>query len=101
MMITTAQSGVGSAVIWAGVMVLALLAGTVVLYLLRRRLFSRDDSAADSGLTLHDLRTMRGRGDISEEEFEAAKKIVLAGSADGAAPGRNPITGSPRSKNGV
>lgn len=97
MPLTSAQSGVGSAALWIGLMIVLVVVGAVFLFALRRRLLNDDAPADPAGLSLHDLRQMHQRGDISAEELEAAKRIILGSAADRAhQPSRNPITGRPR-----
>lgn len=98
---TLAQAGMGSAVGWLVVMLVAVIAGAVALFILRRRLLDEEAPDESQGLTLHDLRQMHQRGDLSAEEFEAAKRVIV-GSArakvDHAEPARNPLTGEPRER---
>lgn len=72
------QSGVGQAALWMGVMIALLVGAAIGLYTLRKRLTSTDEGAKQSqGLTLHDLRTLRSKGQLSDEEFEVAKRAIL------------------------
>lgn len=62
---------------WLGLLVLLILIGGAIAILIRRRM-SIDD-APTIGFTLGDLRAMRDRGEISDEEFEQAReKMVTA-----------------------
>jgi len=72
-------------IIWIGAFVVLLVIGAVVLTAVRRRLLGERERDAGAGLSLHDLREMHARGDLSDEEFARAKAAVL-GSAGGAAP---------------
>lgn len=59
-----------------GLIVLAVIGGVAVL--LARRSMLAKDSAADPGGMLDDLRKMRDTGQISAEEFDAARKSIAA-----------------------
>jgi hypothetical protein len=75
---------------WIGALVVLVALGAIGLVMLRRRLFSSDQNAAEGGVSLDTLRQMRARGELSEQEFEAAKRTVVQqlGLAAGAAPPR-------------
>lgn len=79
-----------------GLIVLALIGGVAVL-LARRSMLAKDAATADQGGLLDDLRKMRDTGQISPEEFDAARKSIAAklkGEAQPAAvrpPARSPI----------
>lgn len=60
-----------------GLIVLALIGGVAVL-LARRRMLAKDAAVADQGGLLDDLRKMRDTGQISPEEFDAARKSIAA-----------------------
>lgn len=66
---------------WIGVAIVFLLAGAIVLALIRRRLIQGDDAPADEGLSLHSLRTLRDAGQLSEEEFLRARAALLGQAA--------------------
>lgn len=75
---------------WIGALVVLVALGAIGLVMLRRRLFSSDQNAAEGGVSLDTLRQMHARGELSEQEFEAAKRTVVQqlGLAAGAAPPR-------------
>ncbi len=78
---------------WLGLLVLLVLIGGAVAILIRRRMAI--DESPTIGFTLGDLRTMRDRGEISEEEFEQARdKMVRA--VRGESTARIPQTVRPR-----
>lgn len=60
-----------------GLIVLAVVGGMGVMAV-RRRLLSKDSAATDQGGLLDDLRRMRDTGQISAEEFDAARKSIAA-----------------------
>lgn len=63
---------------WLAILGLLVIVGGVVLLHLRRRL-GRDESAPPTGFTLHELREMHARGELTDEEFERARTALLAG----------------------
>jgi hypothetical protein len=65
-------------VLWVGILIVADIVGGAIIMYLRRRLLAKDAGAHSGGLLLHDLRDMLKRGEISEEEFQAAKDAITA-----------------------
>lgn len=61
-----------------GVLVLIILVGGGIALWLKRR-YQGGDSGGGGGFTLADLRDMRARGEISEEEFERARGRMVGG----------------------
>lgn len=53
-----------------------IIAGTIVLTVLRRSLKPRESDSVD-GFTLHGLRELHARGDLTDDEFERAKAAVI------------------------
>ena len=66
-----------SIALWAAAMIGAIVLGAVALFVLRRRFLGDGDSDHHEALSLHDLRQMHARGELSDEEFEAAKAALL------------------------
>ena len=62
---------------WLGILVLAAVALAVIALLIRRAVLGQDD-ASQPGFTLGDLRDMHARGELSDQEFEQAKSMVVA-----------------------
>ena len=60
-----------------GIIVIVLLAGLAVMAL-RRRLLIRDSASATQGRLMDDLRAMRDRGEISPQEYDAARATMAA-----------------------
>ena len=59
-----------------GVLVVLLIAGFVVVTMVRRRMDTPDESAG-SGFSLSDLRRLYQDGEMTAEEFEKAKVMVV------------------------
>lgn len=72
----SSSAATSSAVLWIGVLVLMVLGGGLLVWLLRRKLLGNEPTAADDGL-LTDLRRLRDSGQMTPEEFDAARKAML------------------------
>ncbi len=71
-----------------GGMILALSFGGVAIMALRRRMLAKDAPASEEGAGMLDsLRAMRARGELSEEEFQAARAAFLSKAVGSAVPG--------------
>lgn len=72
----------GQVILWCGVLLLAAVVLAVAFFLIRKRLASIDEQAPASGnplgFTLADLRQMHADGQLSEEEFDFAKRKMVA-----------------------
>src|SRR5436305_14172776 len=77
------EQSTGRVMIWAIVLVMALmlLSGVVVIY---RKWMNADDTTSGPGFTLSDLRKLHKDGKMTTEEYEKAK-IILIGSIKAAA----------------
>jgi hypothetical protein len=65
------------ALLWIGVILFATIAGGFVVLMMRRRLLAPRDSAADHAGIMDSLRAMRDRGELSQAEFEAARRSMI------------------------
>lgn len=64
---------------WLGLLVVVILVGGVVAMWIKRRFIQGDqDGSGRVGFTLSDLREMAEAGEISPEEFEAARSQMIA-----------------------
>lgn len=61
-----------------GIVIVLVIGAGIVLYLVRGRLFGDRRDGVDAGGMLESLRAMRDRGEISAEEFRAARGRLLA-----------------------
>ncbi len=72
----------GQVILWCGVLLLAAVVLAVAFFVIRKRLASMDeDSPVASnplGFTLADLRQMHAEGQISDQEFDFAKRKMVA-----------------------
>jgi hypothetical protein len=76
-MVLIAARSLGPFILWIGIMIAGLAAVAVVLMMVRARLLAKDAGVAPGGM-LDGLRRMRERGEISQEEFDAAKATMVA-----------------------
>ncbi len=87
--------GQSSSVPWVQVLVLVgigvavVIVAGIVIMLVRRRALG-DDLSQSPGMFLSDLREARASGQISEEEYEAARAALLGRMRQGDAPGVRP-----------
>lgn len=87
------SSGAGPVLVWSGVLVIAVVAGAIVVLWARRSLLSDREPGGAGGLSLHELRQLRARGELTEAEFEAAKAVVIGSSGRAAGPPDRPQRG--------
>ncbi len=66
--------------LWVSALILLVLALGLIILFMRRRLLSKDAGEADAGL-MDELRSLRDQGRISPEEYDAARKRMVAGFA--------------------
>src|ERR1043165_4832409 len=87
-MLLAAERSMGPYITWIAVMMGAVTISAVVILLLRARVLGKGAAQQDAGL-MDDLREMRDSGELSVEEFDAAKKALrdrLAASTSGPPP---------------
>ncbi len=81
MTVTAAQSaGVGNAMqiaVWAVALMLIAIVGFWAVLWIRKRILS-DAETSREGLTLGALRTMHNRGELTDDEFEAARAAIVS-----------------------
>ncbi len=77
---------------WLVVLLVIVVAGAIVLAFLRRAARA-SDAPGTEGFTLHDLRTLHARGDLTDAEFARAKAAVIARA--GGAGSENPVDPPP------
>jgi hypothetical protein len=66
-----------SIIVWAGVLIAVIMVGGLLLMWLRRRMFMADSMEQAGGL-MESLRKMRDTGQMSQEEYDAARKAMAA-----------------------
>lgn len=93
MLLLGATKSLAPYITWVGVLIVAVVIAGVVLIIVRARVLKKGGDEAQAGL-LDDLREMRNRGEISPEEFDAAKASIAARLSGK----REPGTGAPPQK---
>lgn len=91
--VTTAQASSGATLdvlFWAGVLIVVVVLGGLVMMWLRSRMFRADDQDAASGASgmLEDLRRAHRAGTLSDEQFQRARDRVLSAAQGKPASGR-------------
>ncbi len=73
---------------WSAALIVVVVIAALVLASVRRRALRKGQESA-TPLTLHDLRTLHARGEVSDEEFESLRAVILrsATAGGGGAPG--------------
>ena len=61
---------------WLLVLLGVVVTGAILVHLLRPSARSRDDGST-AGFTLHDLRKLRAKGELPNEEFERARAAMI------------------------
>ena len=74
---------------WLIMLLVVVVVGAAGIYLVRRML-QGGHGAPGEGFTLYELRRMRAAGQLSDEEFERAKALII-GRVGGSASARNEI----------
>jgi hypothetical protein len=64
--------------VWVGLLIVAVMVLGAAILVLRRNVLSRGGPADQSPGFMEDLRRMRDRGEITPEEFEAARRAMIA-----------------------
>ncbi|MFI4861582.1 MAG: SHOCT domain-containing protein [Phycisphaerales bacterium JB063] len=74
----TPQEAAKGIYFWLGMIVLAAVVMTVLALILRKLLLPGSDEPVNMGFTLADLREMHAKGELTDEEFDQAKRQMLA-----------------------
>jgi hypothetical protein len=83
---------------WVGILLVCLIVGAVVLTWLLRRLRSPQEAPKGLGMTLSQVREMRERGEITPDEFEKLRQIVIAEAKAGPKAAEPPSAANPETK---
>lgn len=81
--------------LWLGLAIVAIVAAGLAIAWYRSRVLRGDGASVQAGL-MDDLRAMRDRGELSVEEFDAAKRAIVARFSGGAPVA--PAAGAPPGK---
>lgn len=72
-----AQSASGSILVWIVALIAIVIVGGIAVMVLRKRLLEDRSPSADVGGLMDQLRAMRDRGELSEEEFARARRSLV------------------------
>lgn len=61
-----------------GGLIVAVIALGIVMLVVRRRLFAKDSAMSGDQSIMEQLRSMHKRGDLTEEEYDAARRTMAA-----------------------
>ncbi len=68
---------IGQLLVPIGLMIALLIVGMIIFVWLRRYYLDDADNEQGAGLTLHQLRTLKAEGKLSEQEYEMARLAIL------------------------
>lgn len=71
------STGLFRSLVWLGVLIAMVIAAGVLLVVLRRRFLGPDQVTSADPLDLESIRRMHREGELSDDEFEAAKEAIL------------------------
>src|SRR4051812_25800028 len=69
--------------VWVAVLIAVIMVGFIVLMLLKRRIFTEAAGAEHTGGLMEELRRMKDSGQMSQQEYDAARKAMAARFAQG------------------
>lgn len=80
MLAQTGRSGgdMGQMLIWVGILIVAVVIGTIVLLLIRRKMDVQRGEDPGGFTTMEDMRAMVDRGEMSKQEFEQVREAMIA-----------------------
>ena len=62
---------------WIGVLMAATIVLAIIVAAIRKRYHDRNDLSGNIGYTIADLRDLHKRGELTDEEFAAAKSLII------------------------
>ena len=74
----TQQTLLADVLPWLILLLGLVIAGGIVIFWVRRSLSAAHSSSSDTGFTLHELRELHRKGEISDEEFERARTAIIS-----------------------
>lgn len=63
--------------IWAAILLGAVLSGSMIILSLRKRVFASPHAENDPGTLMEQMRAMERRGEISSEEFDRVRRKLV------------------------
>jgi uncharacterized membrane protein len=74
---TLANSPVSSILVWVIVLIGLLLAGTLLVFRLRRSMLANDAQGPDHAGLMDQMRRMVDQGQMTQEEFDKARRAIV------------------------
>ncbi|UYV11610.1 MAG: hypothetical protein NCW75_09900 [Phycisphaera sp.] len=68
----------GQMLIWVGVLIVAVVIGTIILLMIRRWMENQRREDPGAFTTMEDMRAMVDRGEMSKEEYEQVREAMIA-----------------------
>lgn len=90
-----AQKNIVQVVTLIGVLIVLVVLAGLAAILIRKRMLANDDSSGISGSIFDDLKSMRDRAQISQEEYDYLRKSIAAKAAGKPPPPRPPGIAEP------
>jgi uncharacterized membrane protein len=72
------QGDIGQFLIWVGALIVAVVIGTIVLLVIRRKLGQQTAEDPGGFTTMEDMRAMVDRGEMTREEYEKVREAMIA-----------------------
>jgi uncharacterized membrane protein len=76
-MATLANTAASSIVIWAIVLIAAVLVGALGVFALRRSMFSDHSPHTDHAGLMEQMRRMVDRGEMTQDEYDQARRTIV------------------------
>lgn len=86
--------------LWVGALIVVSLVFGFVVMAMRRRLLGRSDEGVKPAALLEDLRAMRDRGEISQDEYDSTRATIAARAAGREPPAKSGPTRPPAAPDG-
>ena len=78
-LVGASSGGMTRAALWAGALAGVIVVAGAAVMALRRRLFGSGAPADAPVMELHELRALRERGEVSDEEYESLRAALIRG----------------------
>lgn len=86
-MLTLANSPVTSVLLWVGVLMVLVLVGAVAIFAFRRSVLADRGAGADNAGMLEQMRRMVEKGEMTQEEFDQARRAIVQRAKEPRSPG--------------
>lgn len=76
-MFTLANSPVTSVLFWAGVLIVLVLVGAIVIFAMRRSVLGDRGAGPDNSGMMEQMRRMVEKGEMTQEEYDRARRAIV------------------------